>query len=382
MAYYPFYKTLQDESRNMQNGNFGLWYNKFIPLSNAYKAADERGNDTRAVESYYERYGQMKKGVIAEMLKQKHNDQQAYCESFPSAGYEVVQIEASLESPLLTGIGESHPNEVSMVFDHNMGIPYIPASGIKGIARFAHTFTLIDEACERKPEVEETGRFDDEEEWTLVPLMFGTQKNRGRVIFMDAYPKNVPSLHIDIMNPHYGPYYSDGLPPADHHNPTPIKFLTIAPETIFIFRAVVKKENDLALKVEDALISALTEEGVGAKTAIGYGRFDIANHKESATDKPEEQSSSKSAAPAPPPPVEEVWENAYVSFNAGSGGVVSAKSADKKSAEIRGKEKAQAVVSESLHKKLFDGKKTLPQARVTVRKAGNAWEIVKIEPVG
>ena len=91
---------------------------------------------------------------------------------------------------------------------------------------------------------------------------------------------------------------------------------------------------------------------------------------------------SKSAAPAPPPPVEEVWENAYVSFNAGSGGVVSAKSADKKSAEIRGKEKAQAVVSESLHKKLFDGKKTLPQARVTVRKAGNAWEIVKIEPVG
>ncbi|MBP7764976.1 MAG: type III-A CRISPR-associated RAMP protein Csm5 [Syntrophaceae bacterium] len=91
---------------------------------------------------------------------------------------------------------------------------------------------------------------------------------------------------------------------------------------------------------------------------------------------------SKSAAPAPPPPVEEVWENAYVSFNAGSGGVVSAKSADKKSAEIRGKERAQAVVSESLNKKLFYGKKTLPQARVTVRKAGNAWEIVKIEPVG
>lgn len=85
-------------------------------------------------------------------------------------------------------------------------------------------------------------------------------------------------------------------------------------------------------------------------------------------------------APIPPPPAEEVWENAFVSFNAGSGGVVTAQSADKKSAEIRGKEKAQAVVSEALHKKLFDGKKTIPKARVTVRKAGNRWEIVKVEP--
>lgn len=274
MGPYPFYNALQDETKVMPNGNFGLWYNKFIPLSNKFKASDDRGNDTRAVEFYFERYGQMKKGNVAELLKQKHNDQRTYCESFPSDNYESIQIEVKLASPLLTGIGESHPNEVSMVFDHNLGIPYIPASGVKGIVRFAHTVSLIPEAISMG-KVDEKGRFDDEDEWTFVLNMFGAQKKKGDVIFLDAYPKDVPQLHIDIMNPHYGPYYSDGLSPADHHNPTPIKFLTVAPETTFIFRAVAKKENALAQKVEKALVSALTEEGVGAKTAVGYGRFAI-----------------------------------------------------------------------------------------------------------
>jgi CRISPR-associated protein Csm5 len=82
------------------------------------------------------------------------------------------------------------------------------------------------------------------------------------------------------------------------------------------------------------------------------------------------------------PPVEEVWENAFVSFNAGSGGVVTAQGPDKRTAVIRSKEKAAAITDGSLQKKLFEGKKTLPKARVTVRKTGNAWEIVRIEPAG
>ena len=38
------------------------------------------------------------------------------------------------------------------------------------------------------------------------------------------------------------------------------------------------------------------------------------------------------------------------------------------------------VTDTSLHKKLFEGKKSLSKACVTVRKAGNRWEIVKVEP--
>lgn len=378
MTHYPFYQLLQDESKNMSNGNFGLWYNKFIPLSNAFKAADGRGDDKRAAEFYFERYGQINKNNHASLLKFKHDNQQKYCESFPSVGYELIQIEATLASPLVTGIGESHPNEVSMVFDHNLGIPYIPASGVKGIIRFAHTVSLIPEALQRG-EVDEKGRFDDEQDWTLIATMFGAQKRKGQVIFLDAYPNSVPQLHVDIMNPHYGPYYSDGLPPADHHNPTPIKFLTVAPGTTFIFRAIAKKEKDLPQKVHTAIEKALTEEGVGAKTAVGYGRFDIKHDRQAVSFGSGTGSAVKSVPTSTP--VEEVWENAFISFNSGGGGIVTAKAPDGKAAEIRGKGKALAVTDASLHKKLFDGKKTLSKARVTVRKAGNAWEIVKIEPV-
>jgi CRISPR-associated protein Cmr6 len=298
MAYYPFYKELQDASLRMPKGNFGLWYNKFIPLSETFKASDENGRDTTPVEYYFTRYGQMKSKYVTELLKQKHDDQEKYCQSFPKESYEVINISAKLVSPLVTGIGETHPHEISMVFDHNMGIPYIPASGVKGIVRFAHTIALWHEGTfndfittDAKTGLE----YFDDDNCLPVYSIFGNQKQRGKVIFLDAYTENVPDLHIDIMNPHYTPYYSDGKPPADYHNPTPIKFLTVAQGTTFIFRAIVKKDkdNDMLQKVRSALVQALTEEGVGAKTAVGYGRFAIAEIKQVAENDKKERAAKE-----------------------------------------------------------------------------------------
>jgi CRISPR-associated protein Cmr6 len=272
----------------MPKGNFGLWYNKFIPLSSAFKPSDDKDDkdsENRAVEHYFNMYGKMKNNA-ADMLKRKHEKIDDYCASFPRDQYEEIVVCAVLTTPLITGIGESHPHEVSMVFDHNMGIPYIPASGVKGIVRFAHTLSIfLDDTGQVKEAYKKIDHLDEARE--DIPDIFGGEKIitdegrekkitlRGRVIFIDAYPATVPDLHIDIMNPHYGPYYSDGLPPADHHNPTPIKFLTVAQGTTFIFRAVAEKKESLPEKVNAALMKALTEEGVGAKTAVGYGRFVI-----------------------------------------------------------------------------------------------------------
>lgn len=92
------------------------------------------------------------------------------------------------------------------------------------------------------------------------------------------------------MNPHYGEYYSDvnaTKPPADYLTPKPIKFLTVSKETKFIFRILInKKYNDLkdnkTLKdlVLTAVRKSLEEEGIGAKTAVGYGLFNIENFSE------------------------------------------------------------------------------------------------------
>ncbi|MBA4368353.1 MAG: type III-B CRISPR module RAMP protein Cmr6 [Desulfobacterium sp.] len=286
---YPFYVKLQNLSQNMPDGNFGLWYNKFIPISNFddCKAADEKGNKDNAVTYYHDKYKQLSKDKVNQLLEAKHSDQANYCIVL-SPIYETVIFKATLKTPLITGIGETHPHEVSMVFDHNMGTPYVPASGIKGILRFAHTIGLIPDIPPEKIETDKkTGKlfFNDEEDWTGVPQLFGTQAKRGSVFFLDAYPEKMPDLHVDIMNPHYGDYYSDDtnrIPPGDYLNPVPLKFLTVAKDTVFIFRALVDKKNpELTGMMRKAFRKALTEEGVGAKTAVGYGLFDNLKEEES-----------------------------------------------------------------------------------------------------
>ncbi|HRV29817.1 MAG TPA: type III-B CRISPR module RAMP protein Cmr6, partial [Spirochaetia bacterium] len=112
-----------------------------------------------------------------------------------------------------------------------------------------------------------------------IQYYFGGQSNEGSVVFLDAYPQNIPNLHIDIMNPHYGEYYQDAKPPADYLEPTPIKFLTVAPNTIFIFRVIINKHKknyeNIKQIIKTILEQALTKEGIGAKTALGYGIFTV-----------------------------------------------------------------------------------------------------------
>ncbi|MBA4395774.1 MAG: type III-A CRISPR-associated RAMP protein Csm5 [Syntrophus sp. (in: bacteria)] len=83
----------------------------------------------------------------------------------------------------------------------------------------------------------------------------------------------------------------------------------------------------------------------------------------------------------PPAPVEEIWADAYVGFDAGGGGILRAIAKDgSKKAELRGREKALAVSAEPLHKKLFEGKKSVPKASVTVRKISEKiHEIVRVD---
>jgi CRISPR-associated protein Cmr6 len=320
---YPFYETLQNLSKNMQGGNFGLWYNKFIPIANfeSCKVSDERGNDKNPVLCYYEKYNRIQKDIIKNILDEKHADQAGFC-NILSAKYESVAFKAKLKTPLITGIGESHPHEVSMVFDHNLGIPYIPASGIKGIVRFAHTLGLLDLIPPEKIKLDKEGKeyFDDDDEgeadWTNIPQLFGTQGKRGSVFFLDAYPEKIPELHIDIMNPHYGKYYSGESPPADYLDPNPLKFLTVAKDTVFIFRALVDKSSGLLDKVKAAFIKALTEEGIGAKTAVGYGIFDIEGQKITEKDSSTPNHPSPSIKKMVEP---ETWENVTLSYAPGTG---------------------------------------------------------------
>jgi len=80
-------------------------------------------------------------------------------------------------------------------------------------------------------------------------------------------------------------------------------------------------------------------------------------------------------------PVEEVWEGAHVTYDAGGAGKISAQMPGKPGASLLGKgnrDNLKAAVSDVLHKNLFEKKKPV-KARITVRKTGNNWEILKVE---
>lgn len=278
----PVHKEIKDliTKDNYNHGNFGLWFYKFISIDgNTLKSED---ND---VDDYKDQYENLRKNnrFLKKLIEKKHINQYAFCKSQENT-YKILTYKATLTSPLITGIGYAHPCEVGMTFDHSLGIPYIPASTLKGIVRFTHTISLADEVYEKNIFVDEKGNFDDEAEWTKIPDIFGTSKDngsRGKVIFLDAYSEKIPDLHVDIMNPHYSPYYSECEPPGDYHNPIPIKFLTVAKGTTFIFRVLINKNIDIEKDVSSAFINSLEKEGVGAKTAVGYGRFTIESNEES-----------------------------------------------------------------------------------------------------
>jgi len=160
----------------------------------------------------------------------------------------------------VVGLGAAHVLETGITLHRISGLPVIPGSGLKGAAR---AYAML---------VEKRNEEDAE-----VRAVFGTQKEAGSVVFLDAIPLVAPSFALDIMNSHYPKYYeSKGRkPPADWESPNPVFFLTVE-RTPYQFALIGRKRGAVA-EVEAAerwLRGALCELGIGAKTSAGYGYFE------------------------------------------------------------------------------------------------------------
>jgi CRISPR type III-B/RAMP module RAMP protein Cmr6 len=205
------------------------------------------------------------------------------------------------------------------------GIPYIPGSGLKGLAHAyaCHLFHAKEEAGRMDKDDApdpggETGawRDDDEREAFIraVEDIFGWAPNRersgpattdwspcagrigggdadahdgiaqhrGLVAFHDAFGEDPqtglpPRLELDVCTPHYGAYYRGESPPGDWLSPVPVTFLTIAAGSRFRFRVgkadPVVCSEELFNAAKRLLLGGLHWLGAGAKTAAGYGWF-------------------------------------------------------------------------------------------------------------
>ena len=174
-------------------------------------------------------------------------------------------------SRLVVGLGYQHPLETGFLFDWTSGLPVIPGSSLKGITR-----SYVEDWDEEI--------FKNENKEKTIGDIFGTPAKAGKIIFFPAYPAaggvTKHFFELDVMTPHYMPYYSDPdhNPPADWYSPNPVKFLTVAPEIEFTFRIADRcdfsnQNSELLTKAASLLKYALTIRGVGAKTNVGYGWF-------------------------------------------------------------------------------------------------------------
>lgn len=205
-------------------------------------------------------------------------------QSIDALNLSVSSCEGTIDWRLIVGLGNESVYDTSMTLHHVYGIPYIPASAVKGVVR---SWMIIERfGQDEKEAIKDKGFCDVFGCPTKIKdtPSYYEEERQGKIWFFDAFPLSKPEIEVDIMNPHYMPYYSDGEPPTDYHDPKPIPFLTVRRGTVFQFLVGIKESDDDEViesgkfegrkpseVAKEWLKKALEEHGVGAKTAVGYG---------------------------------------------------------------------------------------------------------------
>jgi len=288
----PIPKTQADLLENSAKGNFSLYFARMTEWQ------DNGKKDERAIEKLSDKAKAMLFRA-GETLKAIHDRQTGILKSIAVQGGMVWEFRARLRSPYISGLGSGHPTETGMILDRNSGLPFIPASAIKGVLRLACALEIASaEPGVVRPAKDKQGK-TIEGQWEIddghshLRRYFGDTNTgasdsvRGQLVFLDAFPVAVPAIKTDIMNPHFGEYYKGNQGPLETESPIPVKFLAVEEETEFIFRCFAlplpcrNVTDDLTRPfgatdeqtTVNMFFRALCELGFGAKTAVGYGRF-------------------------------------------------------------------------------------------------------------
>lgn len=207
-----------------------------------------------AVEAYRLAFENWKRAV----------DSRQDCESF--------DIIASTR--VLLGTGNASVFEFGFNLNYPWGIPYIAGSTLKGavssyLARHGgQDWSRTKGAQKSDAQVELFGGILDRD----------GKSYSGLLTFHDAWL--CPWQHRDtkgdwfdedIINPHYPEYYRGNRLPDGTDNPIPIKIAALCPGLRFL--VTIQGPEDYRKLAKSVLVQLLEEEGIGGKTAVGYGRF-------------------------------------------------------------------------------------------------------------
>lgn len=177
-----------------------------------------------------------------------------------------------VQGRMIVGIGGDSVQEMSITLHRNYGMPYVPGSALKGLARHYAQRAVV--AGADPHDLRDTGGATP----NAYSVLFGHQQSAARVRYFDAWyiPDQDTSktpLHRDVVTVHHPDYYgSQGRTraPWDFDDPTPVPFLSASGGYLV---AVQGPTADWAAFAAELLTHALDQWGIGAKTASGYGRM-------------------------------------------------------------------------------------------------------------
>ncbi|AUI36558.1 MULTISPECIES: type III-B CRISPR module RAMP protein Cmr6 [Geobacillus] len=227
---------------------------------------EHRWNDRKKV---WEPSKQLKSAPILPELKEvgeqlRAQREQAMVEWAQTGG--VKKLKARLSGRIVHGLGAGHVRETSLTIHPVYGLPYIPASSLKGLVR--HWF--IEAYCEGDEK-----RLGEHEDGRAI---FGTQGNKGQVQFYDIFLIDGLRLEKDVLAVHMKEYYEGKNAATDNQKPVPVSFWTVmaAEADIYLTAYGFRDDEKTARLLEAASLytkQALMEWGIGSKTSSGYGRF-------------------------------------------------------------------------------------------------------------
>lgn len=272
----PFYKFADGASHPQamhQHANVGLWFTRFY---NAFERDWQVGDEGK--RGWIEKVQGPKGNKLA--LEQSAVRLDALGKAL---GAEVADFKTDWH--FATGMGLNHPVENGFTWHHTLGVPYLPASGVKGMLRgWVEAWMEHDSDDSKKRCINHWfGASAGEGELT---------EGAGNLLFFDALPLGVVNLGCDIMTPHMGEWYAKGgeikseadyakKAPADWHSPVPVPFLVVK-QAEFKFMIAPRLTGNAQMDAQSRLDAkaAMTELaqalewiGAGAKTAAGYGRM-------------------------------------------------------------------------------------------------------------
>ena len=248
----PLYRTDTEPTLDM-GGHAGLWYDKFCNSWPSRSWSMSSGGDGQNPKlKWIQTVTGRRVGTLGELSEHAVRIVRMVD---GSGGHWSVFAACSR---FVTGLGRSHPVENGFAWHPTLATPYLPGSSIKGMVR-----------AWAKAEGESDAR------GSRLERLLGDRERTGTIAFLDAVPIEPVRLDADVMTPHYANWTSDD-PPGDWCSPTPIPFLTVAEGAKLLVGVIPRggaARNDVGV-VMDWIAEALAWQGAGAKTAVGYGRFE------------------------------------------------------------------------------------------------------------